>query len=225
MGWKYILFDLDGTLTDSNEGILNCVVYALEAAGKEIPDRETLLKFIGPPLVDGFQEITGMTREEAVTATAKYRERYGVIGLFENKPYEGIEQVLSELKKQGKLLALATSKPETYAVRILQHFHLMKYFDVVTSGDEVKNPKPAPDTFLFAAKQLGVPVDECIVIEDSTNGGKAAKAAKMPCIWMHNPDSGDQEIPDTVLEITAWTKENIEKIMKFLHFDQEKVIK
>lgn len=99
----------------------------------------------------------------------------------------------------------------------------MKYFDVVTSGDEVKNPKPAPDTFLFAAKQLGVPVDECIVIEDSTNGGKAAKAAKMPCIWMHNPDSGDQEIPDAVLEITAWTKESIEKIMKFLHFDQEKV--
>ena len=81
----------------------------------------------------------------------------------------------------------------------------------------------APDTFLFAAKQLGIPVDECIVIEDSTNGGKAAKAAKMPCIWMHNPDSGDQEIPDAVLEITAWTKENIEKIMKFLHFDQEKV--
>ena len=136
MGWKYILFDLDGTLTDSNEGILNCVVYALEAAGMEIPDRETLLKFIGPPLVDGFQEITGMTREEAVTATAKYRERYGVIGLFENKPYEGIEQVLSELKKQGKLLVLATSKPETYAVRILQHFHLMKYFDE-TVGSEL----------------------------------------------------------------------------------------
>ena len=99
----------------------------------------------------------------------------------------------------------------------------MKYFDVVTSGDEVKNPKPAPDTFLFAAKQLGVPVDECIVIEDSTNGGKAAKEAKMPCIWMHNPDSGDQEISDALFEITAWTQENIEKIMKLLHFGQEKV--
>lgn len=72
-------------------------------------------------------------------------------------------------------------------------------------------------------EMLGVPVDECIVIEDSTNGGKAAKAAKMPCIWMHNPDSGDQEIPDAVLEITAWTQKNIEKIMKLLHFGQEKV--
>ena len=110
-------------------------------------------------------------------------------------------------------------------VETLETLNLVKYFDAVTSGDEVKNPKPAPDIFLFAAKQLGVPVDECIVIEDSTNGGKATKAAKMPCIWMHNPDSGDQEIPDAVLEITAWTQKNIEKIMKLLHFGQEKVLK
>lgn len=160
MGWKYILFDLDGTLTDSNEGILNCVVYALEAAGKEIPDRETLLKFIGPPLVDGFQEITGMTREEAVTATAKYRERYGVIGLFENKPYEGIEQVLSELKKQGKLLALATSKPETYAIRILQHFHLMKYFDETVGSelDGTRNDKA--EVIREALRRLNISKEE-----------------------------------------------------------------
>ena len=113
MGWKYLLFDLDGTLTDSSEGILNCVIYALEAANIEIPDRETLLQFIGPPLIEGFQDITGMDHDKAVRATAKYRERYGVIGLFENKPYEGIALALSRLKSQGKILALATSKPET----------------------------------------------------------------------------------------------------------------
>lgn len=140
MGWKYILFDLDGTLTDSSEGILNCVIYALEAARKDIPNREALLQFIGPPLVDGFQEITGMNHEEAVIATAKYRERYGVIGLFENKPYEGIAKVLLELKRQGKMIALATSKPETYAVRILQYFHLMKYFDE-TVGSELNGTR------------------------------------------------------------------------------------
>ena len=137
----------------------------------------------------------------------------------------GVEQMLCCLKDAGYRLAVASSSPKPVITETLETLDLMKYFDVVTSGDEVKNPKPAPDTFLFAAKQLGVPVDECIVIEDSTNGGKAAKAAKMPCIWMHNPDSGDQEIPDAVLEITAWTKESIEKIMKFLHFDQEKVLK
>ena len=135
----------------------------------------------------------------------------------------GVGQMLCCLKDAGYRLAVASSSPKPVITETLETLDLMKYFDVVTSGDEVKNPKPAPDTFLFAAKQLGVPVEECIVIEDSTNGGKAAKAAKMPCIWMHNPDSGDQEIPDAVLEITAWTKENIEKIMKLLHFGQEKV--
>ena len=135
----------------------------------------------------------------------------------------GVGQMLCCLKDVGYRLAVASSSPKPVITETLETLDLMKYFDVVTSGDEVKNPKPAPDTFLFAAKQSGVPVDECIVIEDSTNGGKAAKAAKMPCIWMHNPDSGDQEIPDAVLEITAWTKENIEKVMKFLHFGQEKV--
>ena len=137
----------------------------------------------------------------------------------------GVGQMLCCLKDAGYRLAVASSSPKPVITETLETLDLMKYFDVVTSGDEVKNPKPAPDTFLFAAKQLGVPVDECIVIEDSTNGGKAAKAAKMPCIWMHNPDSGDQEIPDAVIEITAWTQESIEKIMKFLHFDQEKVLK
>ena len=137
----------------------------------------------------------------------------------------GVGQMLCCLKDAGYRLAVASSSPKPVITETLETLDLMKYFDVVTSGDEVKNPKPAPDTFLFAAKQLGVPVDECIVIEDSTNGGKAAKAAKMPCIWMHNPDSGDQEISDALFEITAWTQGNIEKIMSFLHFGQEKVLK
>ena len=128
MAWKYILFDLDGTLTDSSEGIVNCVKYALEAAGREIPDYKTMLRFIGPPLVDGFQQVTGMSYEDAVVSTAKYRERYNIIGLFENEPYDGIALALSRLKSQGKILAVATSKPENIAVRILQHFHLLKYF-------------------------------------------------------------------------------------------------
>lgn len=140
MAWKYILFDLDGTLTDSSEGILRCVKYALETAGVKVPDREVLKNFIGPPLVDGFQEIAGMSYEEAVTAVAKYRERYSVIGLFENELYEGIPLVLSRLKSQGKILALATSKPESYSVRILQHFHLLKYFDV-TVGSTMDNAR------------------------------------------------------------------------------------
>lgn len=134
MTWKYILFDLDGTLTDSSEGILNCIKYALEAAGRDIPDTKSLMRMIGPPLMEGFQEVIGMDRQEAAEATMKYRERYNVIGLFENKPYEGIQQLLAGLKKEGKCLALATSKQENCSMRILRHFHLTRYFDVIVGS-------------------------------------------------------------------------------------------
>lgn len=128
MDWKYVLFDLDGTITDSCAGILNCVKYALEAFNKEIPGEEELLQFIGPPLVDSFQNFSGMSSEEAVQATAKYRERYGTVGLFENALYDGIDKVLAGLKEKGYLVALATSKPEEYSVRILEHFGIKDYF-------------------------------------------------------------------------------------------------
>ena len=122
MGWKYLLFDLDGTVTDPQEGILNCVKYVYQASGLEIPPDDMLLSYIGPPLIDGFQEIAGMTYQEAVEAAAKYRERYGVTGLFENRVYDGMEGALARLKEMGCHIAMATSKPEIYARRILEHF-------------------------------------------------------------------------------------------------------
>lgn len=134
MSWKYILFDLDGTVTDSSEGIINCVKYALESMGYDIPGYDRLFDFIGPPLIKGFQEISGMSEGEAKKATDKYREKYSITGLFENKPYDGIEDVLKMLKEDGKVIAMATSKPEVYAIRILEHFNLMDYFDEVTGS-------------------------------------------------------------------------------------------
>lgn len=134
MSWKYILFDLDGTITDSSEGIINCIRYSLEKTGYPVPGYQDLYKYIGPPLYQGFQENAGMTYDEAMKAAAIYREKYSVTGIFENKPYDGIEEVLKSLKEHGKITGLATSKPEEYAVRILGHFGLVKYFDVITGG-------------------------------------------------------------------------------------------
>lgn len=128
----------------------------------------------------------------------------------------GVENMLEQLKKADYRLAVASSSPKSVICDTLESLHLMQYFDMVTSGDEVKHPKPAPDTFLYAAEKLGMESKECLVIEDSTNGGKAAKAADMPCVWLHNPDSGDQEIPDAVLEITAWTSDAVEQVMNLL---------
>ena len=106
MSWKYIFFDLDGTITDSSEGILNCIEYSLVSMGHVVPVREELFKFIGPPLINGFQEITGLSYEEAVEATAIYREKYSVTGLFENIPYNGIEDMLKKLKENGKIITI-----------------------------------------------------------------------------------------------------------------------
>jgi len=100
MSWKYILFDLDGTITDSGEGILNCVKYALEAAGRQIPPEKDLWQFIGPPLIDSFQHFSGMHYDEALWAVEKYRERYISAGIFENKLYQGMDTVLARLKEK-----------------------------------------------------------------------------------------------------------------------------
>lgn len=132
--WEYVLFDLDGTITDSSQGIIRCIEYALHAADRPIPEKQILLQFIGPPLVIGFQEIMGMTREEAEWFKDKYRERYQTVGLFEAEIYAGIDRVLSLLKQQGKKISLATSKPEETAIQILEHFGLLPYFDETTGA-------------------------------------------------------------------------------------------
>lgn len=126
-----LLFDLDGTLTDSAPGIVNCVRHALTRLNQPIPDEATLRQFVGPPLMVGFQTICGMSEAEAEQGTAAYRERFGRIGLFENDVYDGIPELLRDLKTAGYTLAVATSKPEVFTVRILAHFGLTEYFDAV----------------------------------------------------------------------------------------------
>ncbi len=132
--YQYLLFDLDGTLTDSRPGIVKCVQYSLRKMGRRVPPEEELLCFIGPPLVVSYQEYCGMSREEAEKATALYRERYADTGLFENAVYDGIPEVLGKLKEAGYTLAIATSKPEPYLIRILEHFHLSGYFTVLSGS-------------------------------------------------------------------------------------------
>lgn len=216
MGWKYLLFDLDGTLTDSSEGIVNCVIYALKAADMEIPDRETLLQFIGPPLIEGFQDITGMDHAGAVKAAAKYRERYGVIGLFENKPYRGIALALSCLKNQGKVIALATSKPEPYAVRILQHFHLMKYFDVTVgaSMDGTRNNKTAVIREVF--RRLGLSEKDkkdMIMIGDRRHDIQGAKDCGIDSLGVYYGFAKTGELERAGADHIARSVEEVVKIL------------
>lgn len=132
--YKYLLFDLDGTIINSVTGITRCVEYALNHFGIQVNDLHQLQPFIGPPLLDSFKEFYHFTDEQAITAVAKYRERYANKGIMENQLYNGIADLLTEAKQTGKILMLATSKPEIFAKQILNYFQLTDHFSFIAGS-------------------------------------------------------------------------------------------
>jgi len=141
--YQYIFFDLDGTLTDSSEGITKSVQYALSHMGIEETDLNKLKPFIGPPLVDSFMEYYGFTLEQARQSVEYYREYFTDIGLYQNKLFKGVPELLAYLKQHGKILAVASSKPEPFVRQILEYFQIDQYFDYVCGStmDEARTKK------------------------------------------------------------------------------------
>ncbi len=133
--YKYLLFDLDGTITKSEEGIFNCIKYALDWAKIPYPSPEVFRSFIGPSLYDSFANTLHMEDAQAKKMVAKYRERYNMVGLFEAEVYDGVAETLSELKKRGCILSVATSKPTDPTLRILEKFGVRDWFDVVVGSN------------------------------------------------------------------------------------------
>lgn len=177
---KAILFDLDGTLTDSGEGIINSVIPALEHYGIAIPSREELRVFVGPPLHDTFLRF-GVPADQLENATKIYRSRYIPIGKFENAPYPGIPELLETLKAQGHKLFVATSKPEPMAVEILEHFDLAQYFDRIcgASMDTSRSSKEAVIAYLL--EQNGS-AENMVMVGDTKYDVIGAKAHGIPTI-------------------------------------------
>lgn len=164
---KTVLFDLDGTLTDPGIGITNSVWAALRYFNIEVKDRSELFRFIGPPLIDAFMEYYGFPEEQAREAINPYREYFASKGIFENEVYPGIPELLEKLKKDGYVLAVATSKPEEFAKEILVHFDLMRYFDYVCGAgmDETRTGKA--EVITYALETAGVTDKrQCIMIGD-----------------------------------------------------------
>lgn len=133
--YKYLLFDLDGTITKSEEGIFNCIKYALDWAGIPYPEYRVFRSFIGPSLYDSFVREFDMDDARAKEMVVKYRERYNVVGLFEAEVYDGVADTLRALKEKGCILSVATSKPTEPTLRILEKFGVGKYFDVVVGSN------------------------------------------------------------------------------------------
>lgn len=180
-----LLFDLDGTLTDSAPGILNCARYSLEKMGREIPD--DLNDFIGPPLTYSFGTMFGMNAEDTERAIVFYRERYSTKGLFENSVYEGIVPMLDRLADAGLTLAVATNKPERFAKPILEHFGLAKYFKVIAGSysDSVRNTKR--EIIEYVLGELGDPdKDSVLMIGDRSHdivGAHEAGVKALGILW------------------------------------------
>ena len=175
-----ILFDLDGTITESGIGITRSVAYALKKHGITETDQNKLDRFVGPPLIDSFMRFYGFSAEQARQAVEDYREYYAVTGIFENRVYDGVVELLQALKAAGKRCVLATSKPEHYAVQILEYFHLAEYFDFVAGATMDEKRTNKADVIAYALEQTGVA--HVIMVGDREHDVLGAKAHGLPCI-------------------------------------------
>ncbi|MBO4696006.1 MAG: HAD family hydrolase [Lachnospiraceae bacterium] len=187
MNYRYFLFDLDGTLTDPGIGITNSVKYALKKFQIEVSDRSELYPFIGPPLPDSFRKYFGFSEEQAAQAVAYYREYFRETGIFENAVYEGIPELLRELKKKGVTVALATSKPYEFAVRILEHFGLYEYFDHFGAATMDGRISRKADVIADLLSRLGgIDRDAVLMIGDRDQdiaGAKANALKSVGVLW------------------------------------------
>lgn len=219
-----VLFDLDGTLSNSQEGICKCVKYALESFGIHETDEEKLKLFIGPPLEEMFMEIYGFTKEEAVRARNKYRERFQPIGIYENEPYEGILEMLAVLHKEGIILGVATSKPEEYARKILDKYQMSRYFTVI-SGADLEGKHVTKTAVLSEALRrlrekagqeggaLPERIEGVLMVGDRKYDVEGAKECGVPCVGVGFGFAKPGELEQAGADYYAETVEDLKELL------------
>ncbi len=213
--FQYILFDLDGTLTDPKEGITKSVQYALASFGIDEPDLDKLVPFIGPPLKSSFMDFYQMSDEDAVRAVAKYRERFNDIGIYENAIFPGIAKLLSDLKVQGKKIAIASSKPTCLVDRILEHFEIMQYFDYVV-GSELDGTRSKKEEVVEEALRLMVPEKErhlVAMVGDRKFDIEGAKAFGLVGVGVSFGYAGEHELEEAGADYIVDTVEELGELL------------
>lgn len=213
MRYKYIFFDLDGTLTDPKEGITNCVKYALEHYGIYETDERKLMNFIGPPLVRSFSDFYGFDEVKAKEATAKYRERFATVGLFENRVYDGIENALQKLTDSGHVLVLATSKPKIFADRIMTKYRLRPYFKAVC-GSELDGTRDNKNEVIeYAIKTTGAQRNSIIMVGDRKHDIIGSKMCNIASCGVRFGYAEQGELENAGADFIA---DNIDEMLKIL---------
>ncbi len=212
MRYEHLFFDLDGTLTDPALGITNAIIYARKKWGMEPGKNEDYYKFIGPPMPKSYEEFWGLSPEEARRFLADYREYFGSVGLFENEVYPGMPQLLAALKKQGRKLYVATTKPTGFSERIVEHFDLAKYFEIISGSDpEVDNAKA--DVIRRARDACGVDMSRALMIGDRLHDVEGARECSIPCVGVAYGYGGRAELEAAG---AAWIADTVEALSALL---------
>lgn len=208
-----VLFDLDGTLTDSGLGITKAVQYALGQMGYEVPERESLFSFIGPPLHSSFQKYYGMDEPTSVEAVRQFRVYYNEKGgILENEVYEGVRELLRDLKAAGLRLMIATSKPEPAAIRVMHHFGLDEFVPEIIGGRDDASRNTKGKVIAYALGEYGVDPATAIMVGDREHDVHGATENGIPCIgvtWGYGDraeleGAGAKVVFDTAAEVTEY---------------------
>ncbi len=209
---KYILFDLDGTLTNPKEGITKCVQYALKHFGIE-RECDELISFIGPPLKEQFMEYASLTEEDGVKAVEIYRERFAPIGIFENEIYDGILSMLESLKNQGKTLAIATSKPAVFAEKISHKYGIEPYITLLEGSELDGRNTDKALVIKNAMEKLGATKEDTIMVGDREHDVIGARKNGIDCIGVSYGYGKDGELEESGALKIAHTPNELLKIL------------
>ena len=181
--YNTILFDLDGTLTDSGLGITKAVQYALGQMGYEVPERESLFCFIGPPLHTSFRNFYGMDEDTSVEAVRQFRVYYNQLGgILENEVYGGVRELLTGLKAAGKRLCIATSKPDAAAKQVMHHFALDEFVPDIVGGTDDPDRNTKGKVIAYVLREFGIDPATAIMVGDREHDVHGATENGIPCI-------------------------------------------
>ena len=227
---QYLLFDLDGTLTDPMVGITSSVQYALEKFGVRVRYLKELIPFIGPPLAESFQKFYGFSKEDAERAIQYYREYYAPKGIFENEVYEGISEMLAHLTEAGFTLLVATSKPTVFAKKVLKHFGMEEYFSFVGGSELDGSRTKKAEVISYILKICGIRAKEAIMIGDRRHdieGGKACGLESVGVLYGYGTEqelteAGADHIIRTVAELEDYLRNQGENPAKLTWYDRLK---
>ena len=208
--YKTVLFDLDGTITDSGTGIMNAIRYAVRKYGLAEPEEAVLRSFIGPPLKEQFRKVFSLSEEEGRRMVALYREYYGEKGIFENRVYDGVPEMLDTLKRAGIRILMATSKPEKYAKLIADHFDFAKYFELIGGACMDGTRTVKEEVIEYVLETCGIPEEEreyTVMVGDRSHDSVGAKKCGLHSIGVLYGYGSREELEASGAERIADTPE------------------